>query len=166
VPARAHFKETNMTTTIAFEDAIDLLDADHKAVKQMFVDYHWLSENKAPPEQRQALVEKICNALTVHSQIEEEIFYPKVREAIDDDELMDEAADEHAEAKDLIARLEKMSPADAEYDATVTQLGELIDQHVLEEREEMFLQARQAAIDLRALAVPLWERSQQLKEAA
>jgi hemerythrin superfamily protein len=155
-----------MTTTIAFEDAIDLLDADHKAVKQMFVDYHWLSENKARPEQRQALVEKICNALTVHSQIEEEIFYPKVREAIDDDELMDEAADEHAEAKGLIARLEKMSPADAEYDATVTQLGELIDLHVLEEREEMFLQARQAAIDLRALAVPLWERSQQLKEAA
>jgi hemerythrin superfamily protein len=155
-----------MPKTIAFEDAVDLLDADHKAVKQMFIDYDSLCADQAPPGQREALAQRICQALAVHTQIEEEIFYPKVREAIDEPQLIDLAFDEHAEAKQMIADIEQMDAADEGFDEAVKQLGKVIDQHVLEEREQIFLQARNAAIDLRALAVPLYERQQQLKTQA
>jgi hemerythrin superfamily protein len=155
-----------MPKTIPFEDAVDLLDADHKAVKQMFIDYDSLCGDQAPAGERQALAQRICQALTVHTQIEEEIFYPKVRDAIDDPQLIDLAFDEHAEAKQMIADIEQMDAAEEGYDDAVKQLGKVIDQHVLEEREQIFLQARNAAIDLRALAVPLYERSQQLKAQA
>ena len=102
----------------------------------------------------------------MHAQIEEEVFYPAVHAAIGDDALMDEALQEHAEAKQLIARIQGMDAGQAGYDASVQQLGKLIDQHVLEEREEIFLQARNAALDLRGLALPLYERKQQLQRAA
>jgi hemerythrin superfamily protein len=154
-----------MAKTVPFEDAIDLLDADHKAVKQMFIDYDALCDEKAAARTRQVLALRICAALAVHAQIEEEIFYPKVREAIDAPELIDAALDEHTEAKQLIADIEQKDAADDDYDATVKRLAKAIDQHVLEEREEIFLKARNAALDLRALAVPLYERSLQLKKA-
>lgn len=152
-----------MKETIAFDDAVDLLDADHKAVKKLFIDYNALCEDGAPAAAKRSLAERICQELSVHAQIEEEIFYPEVRKAIGDDALMDEALAEHAEAKDLIARIQDMKVSAADYDEAVKKLGKLIDQHVLEEREQIFLQARQAALDLRALAVPLFERKKQLK---
>jgi hemerythrin superfamily protein len=153
-----------MPQPIAYEDAVDLLDADHKAVKQMFIEYDALCDAQAAAAARQALATRICQALTVHAQIEEEIFYPKVRETIDDGgALIDEAVQEHAQAKDLIARIEQMDAADAAYDAAVKQLAKTIDQHVLEEREVIFLKVRYAPLDLRSLAVPLAERRRQLK---
>ena len=155
-----------MKNIVAYDDAVDLLDADHKAVKQMFIDYNALCEDGAPASARGLLAEKICQALTVHAQIEEEVFYPAVRAAIGDDALINEALQEHAEAKQLIARIQGMDAGQAGYDASVQQLGKLIDQHVLEEREAIFLQARNAALDLRGLALPLYERKQQLQRAA
>lgn len=155
-----------MKPTLAFEDAVDLLDADHKAVKKLFIDYDALCEDGAAPADRQALAEKICLALTVHAQIEEEIFYPAVRKATGNEALMDEAQAEHDQAKKLIARIQGMKPASADYDATVRQLAKAIDQHVLEEREQMFLQARNASLDLRGLAVPLAERKKKLSAGA
>lgn len=155
-----------MKDKIPYENAVDLLDADHKAVKKMFIDYDALCEDGAPVADKRSLAERICQALTVHTQIEEEIFYPAVREATGDDALMDEAVQEHAEAKDVIARIQGMKATSDNYDATVRQLAKLIDQHVLEEREQMFLQAQQAALDLRALAVPLLARKKQLMAAA
>ena len=151
-----------MTLTVPFENAVDLLDADHKAVKTMFIEYNALCEDAAPAAAKRALAEKICRALSVHAQIEEEIFYPAVREAIGDDALMDEALAEHAEAKELIARIQGMKSSADNYDATVKELAKAIDQHVLEEREQIFLKAQQAALDLRALAVPLYQRKKQL----
>jgi len=151
-----------MNSSNAYEDAIDLLDADHKAVKKMFIDYDALCEDGASAGERQALAEKICMALTVHAQIEEEIFYPAVRKATDSDALMEAALAEHAQAKKLIARIQGMKASSADYDATVQELAKTIDQHVLEEREQIFLQAKNAALDLRALAVPLAERKKQL----
>jgi hemerythrin superfamily protein len=153
-----------MKQPVAFDDAVDLLDADHKAVKKMFIDYSALCEDGASAGDKQALARRICQALAVHAQIEEEIFYPAVREAIGDDVLMDEALEEHAEAKATIARIEAMKAGDASRDDTVAQLGKLIDQHVLEEREQVFLQARNAALDLRAMTLPLLKRQQQLKK--
>lgn len=147
---------------VPYEDAVDLLDADHRAVKKMFIDYNALCEDGAPADARKALAERICKALTVHAQIEEEIFYPAVRKATGDNALMDHAIEEHQEAKALIARIQGAKATAKDFDATVKQLAKAIDAHVLEEREQMFLEARQAPLDLRGLAVPLYERKQKL----
>jgi len=151
-----------MKQAIPYDNAIDLLDADHKFVKLLFIDYDALCEDAAPAAAKRTLAERICQELTVHAQIEEEIFYPAVREAIGDDALMDEALAEHAQAKELIARIQGMKSSADNYDATVKELAKAIDQHVLEEREQIFLKAQQAALDLRALAVPLYQRKKQL----
>jgi hemerythrin superfamily protein len=148
-------------TPTAFEDAVDLLDTDHKAVKKMFIDFNALSDAQAPAEARFALAGKICEALTVHAQIEEEIFYPAVREAVGD-ELMDEALEEHAQAKAMIAQIQAMDEADEALDDTVKALGKAIDHHVLEEREQIFLKARLAPMDLKSLAQPLADRKAEL----
>lgn len=151
-----------MPEPVPYEDAIDLLDADHKAVKKMFIDYDALCDDEADAADKGALAQRICSALRVHAQIEEEIFYPQVREALAESTLMDEALEEHAEAKQLIAQIEGMKPGGDKYDAAVKKLAEMIDHHVLEEREQIFLQALQAPLDLRGLAVPLFERKKQL----
>src|SRR3954470_23783247 len=84
-------KGVPMSATLSYEDAVDLLDADHKLVQKQFLDYQALCDDGAPTQARRQLALKICQDLTVHAQIEEEIFYPRVRDAIDDDALMDEA---------------------------------------------------------------------------
>ncbi len=94
------------------------------------------------------LAEQICQMLTVHATAEEEIFYPAVRAADVDEDLLDEAEVEHASAKDLIAQIQSMSPEDDLYDAKVTVLGEYINHHVEEEEGEMFPKARRAKVDL------------------
>lgn len=151
-----------MKQKVPYEDAVDLLDADHKAVKKMFIDYTVLCEDQALVDDRRVLALKICAALTVHAQIEEEIFYPAVQGAIGDDALMQEALQEHAQAKATITQIKKMDAHDMTYDDTVKKLGKLIDAHVLEEREQIFLKARMSTLDLRGLAVPLYARKKQL----
>jgi hemerythrin superfamily protein len=155
-----------MKHPVAYEDAVNLLDADHKAVKQMFMAYGALCDDGAPAIQKLALAQRICESLTVHAQIEEEIFYPPVRTALHDNALMDEALAEHAEAKQLIARIEAMKPTSPSYDTTVKQLGKLIDAHVLKEREQIFLKASRAALDLRGMTFPLMKRQKQLTKKA
>ena len=145
------------------EDAIALLTADHKSVKQLFNQFDALKESTDSDGQKADLVESICVALTIHAQIEEEIFYPAVRKAIDDDDLMDEADVEHDEVKALIAQLETMEPGDDHYDAKVTVLGEDIDHHVKEEEGEMFPKARKADIDGVALGKRMASRKTELK---
>jgi hemerythrin superfamily protein len=143
-------------------DAVDVLDADHIAVRKLFTEFKKLSEDEARGEQRKALADQICKELTVHAKIEEEIFYPAVREAIDDDELMDEAEVEHASAKDLIAQISAMDPDEELFDAKVIVLGEYINHHIKEEREEMFEKARSSGLDLKALAFELKDRKESL----
>jgi len=150
--------KTNRTTG---EDAIALLTADHKAVKALFKQFEALSEQDDADEEKAALVARICDEITIHAQVEEEIFYPAVREAIDDDDLMDEADVEHASAKELIAQLEAANPGDDQYDAKVTVLGEMIDHHVKEEEGEMFPKARKA-VDVEALGAELAARKAEL----
>lgn len=144
------------------KDAISILTEDHKKVKKMFADFDKLMNSEDKEEEKGALVEKICEELTVHTQIEEEIFYPAVRAAIDDEDLMDEAEVEHAGARELIAQLEEMEPDDDHYDAKVTVLGENVDHHVKEEQDEMFVKAKKAKLDLVALGAQMLERKQQL----
>lgn len=145
------------------KDACDLLDADHKAVKAMFKEYAALVESRSrSPAKKRQLADQIAKALTVHATIEEEIFYPAVRQAIKDDALMNEATVEHASAKDLIAQIQEMDVRDDIFDAKVTVLGEYIDHHVKEERSEMFARARKTKLDLVTLAEQLKLRKEAL----
>jgi hypothetical protein len=104
-----------------------------------------------------------CSWPRPRTKVEEEIFYPAVRAAIDDDDLMDEADVEHAGARELIAQLEDMEPGDDHYDAKVTVLGENVDHHVKEEQDEMFPKARKAKLDLAALGAAMLERKRELR---
>ena len=144
-------------------DAIALLTADHKAVKGLFKEFEDLTKQDDTDEQKAELVQKICNELTVHARLEEELFYPAVRDAIDDDDLMDEADIEHASAKDLIAQLSELEPGDDHYDARVTVLGEYIDHHVKEEENELFPKARKADANTVELGEQIAERREELK---
>lgn len=149
--------------TTKVKDACDLLDADHKAVKKMFNEYEELTETKGNTrEKKRALAEKICNELMVHTQIEEEIFYPAIRKPIKDDLMMNEAEVEHTSAKELIAQIQGMDVSDPMFDAKVTVLGEYIDHHVKEERSEMFPNARATKVDLFKLRDQLQMRKEEL----
>lgn len=139
-------------------NAIALLTADHKKVAGLFNRFDKLMEQDGADDEKAGLVKQICNELTVHAQIEEELFYPSVRTAIDDDDLMDEADVEHAGAKELIAQLEAMQPGDELYDAKVVVLGEQIEHHVEEEEGEMFPQVKKAKLDTRELGEQMLER--------
>lgn len=145
------------------QDAIAVLTDDHKKIKTLFGNFENLKE-EANDDEKAELVGRICKELTLHAQVEEEIFYPAVRAAIDDDDLMDEADVEHAEVKDLIAQLEAMQPGDDHYDAKVTVLGENVDHHVKEEQDEMFPKARKAKIDMAALGAQIVQRKKELQD--
>lgn len=142
-------------------DAIAMLTADHKKVKRLFSEFIKLKD-EGGDEQKSAIVEQICNQLKVHTEIEEQIFYPAVRKAIDDADLMDEALVEHAGAKDLVAQLADANPKDELYDAKVTVLGEQINHHVKEEEGEMFPKARKAKLDTKALGATMQTRKMAL----
>lgn len=149
--------------TLADKNAVELLDADHIAVKHLFVAYARLAAVQADAAERQALATKICAELTVHATIEEEIFYPALREALPDTaDVLDEAQAEHQEAKDLIAQIEALGRADAQMDELVAQLNTAIEHHVKEERDELFPKAR-AHLDLEALGRQLKARQQALE---
>src|SRR5689334_18858055 len=148
--------------TAGQQDALALLTADHDAVKALFDEFEDLVEQEDGDERKADLVQRICHELTVHAQLEEEIFYPAIREAIDDDALMDEADVEHATAKDLVAQLEGMSPGDDHYDAKVVVLGGYVTHHVDEEEGEMFEQVREADVDTAALGAEMAARKREL----
>lgn len=141
-------------------DAIALLKADHKEVDAMFKAYDKTDDDA----KKQELANNICMALTVHAQIEEEIFYPAAYEALDEDgdDLLDEAEVEHASCKALIAEIEAMSVGEPLFDAKIKVLGEYIKHHVEEEETELFPECRDAKMDLKALGEQLAMRKQEL----
>jgi len=144
-------------------DALAMLMADHKAVKALFKEYEKLAKDNAPDEQKEVLVENVCVELALHAKVEEEIFYPAVRAAIADDDLLDEAEVEHATLKDLIAQLQEMLPYENLYDAKVKVLSEYVEHHVKEEEDEMFPKVRTVDLDLPALGRQMHERKEALK---
>lgn len=153
-----------MTTTSKAKpekNAIDLLTADHKKVKKLFKDYEKLKD-EGDVERKKALAIEICNELTVHAKVEEELFYPAAREAIEDDELINEAEVEHTTVKDLIAQIQSMDAEDPMYDAKVIVLGEYVVHHVGEEQNEIFPKVKKAKLDIDALGSEIAQRKEAL----
>ena len=143
-------------------DATSVLEKQHRDVKTLFRRYERLAKAEAAAGERQDLAGQICRMLTMHATIEEEIFYPAAREAGVDADLLDEAAVEHASAKDLIAQIEGGTADDDLYDAKVNVLGEYVNHHVQEEEGEIFRKARRARMDLEGLGERLQARAQEI----
>jgi hemerythrin-like domain-containing protein len=140
--------------------ALEMLKEDHDKVKKAFKEFEKLDREDA--ETMQQLVQTVCEELKVHTALEEEIFYPAVREAIEDEDIMNEAQVEHETAKMLIEQLENMGPDDPNFHATFTVLGEYVMHHVKEEEGEMFPQAKKSDLDLEELGGRMRNRMQEL----
>jgi hemerythrin superfamily protein len=143
-------------------DALKLLIADHRDVDKRFKEYQKMVEGVADDVSKLELAQQICAMLVVHTTIEEELFYPAAREALDEQDLLDEAEVEHASAKELIAQIQASSPEEELYDAKVHVLGEYIKHHVKEEEDELFPKLRKTELDLAALGAEMAERKQAL----
>lgn len=141
-------------------NALDLLKSDHKEVMQLFSQFEKLE--KSDEDAKRDLVEKICNQLTVHAEIEEELFYPALRDVFDEQDLLDEAQVEHDMAKQLIDDLESMEPDEELFDAKVTVLAEYVRHHVEEEEKEIFAKAKKAGLDLDTMGADLMDRKIEL----
>lgn len=141
-------------------DAIALLKADHREVEDWFDQF----EKTSSGPKKQKLANQICTALRVHTQIEEEIFYPACRDAGLEDDMMDEADIEHDAATKLIEEIEAGKPGDDHWDAKVKVLSEQIEHHVKEEEERggMFAKAKKAGLDLDALGAEMKARKDEL----
>jgi hemerythrin superfamily protein len=155
---------TTARTRTKQADAIGLLKADHRQVEGWFAQFS-SSKNQ---QRRLRLATQICDALTVHTTIEEEIFYPAFIEATGDKDTHHEAVVEHAGAKKLISEIQSMSPDDDYYEAKVTVLSELIKHHVKEEEQPggMFSEAKKSDMDLHALGERLKARKRELQATA
>lgn len=143
-------------------DAIVLLKQDHAEVKKMFKQFDKLAE-KEDVQGKVQIANKICAELIAHTIAEEEIFYPAAREATQADDMFNEANVEHESAKELIAQIQSMDPADPMYDAKVTVLGEYINHHVEEEETEMFPMVKESKkLDLKNMGAQIEARKEEL----
>jgi hemerythrin superfamily protein len=142
-------------------DAIELLTADHREVEQLFAHYEKLAR-QGEDDQKMLVAAQICASLEVHARIEEEVFYPASRQALKDQDAVDEAVVEHAGAKKLISEIEGMSSAEPLYDAKVKVLSEYIKHHVREEETTLFPMVRKTSIDLQEVGRRLADRKQAL----
>lgn len=140
------------------QDAIALLKADHQKVSGLFEQY----ESARAATRKKSLVAQICKELTVHAQVEEEIFYPRVKAALRDHELVPEALVEHDGMKKLIAQIQGREPDGEVFDAKVKVLGEYVKHHVKEEQTEIFPQAKKTTLDMKAVGAELLARKQTL----
>jgi hemerythrin-like domain-containing protein len=142
--------------------AIELLKQDHDYLRQAYRRFERMDH--ADRVALGALVSEVCAVLEVHAALEEEVFFPAVREALDDEELMHEAEIEHEFAKTLIGRLKGMKPADAKYAPTFTVLCEYFMHHVKEEETQIFPKAQRRYAGMQELGRKLIERKTALEE--
>jgi hemerythrin superfamily protein len=160
------FKTTAGAKTSAVSDAIALLTKDHRDVKKLFTAYKKLADSQASVSERQDIATQICEALSAHAKVEEEIFYPALHDAgVNAVDELDEAEVEHGSIKDLVAQIQAMDPDEDLYDAKVKVLGEYVDHHVKEEEGEMFPKAEKSGLDLEELGGQLKTRKEELLEA-
>ena len=146
---------------IKLQEATALLRADHKHVSELFSAYE---KTRSTPKKK-SLVAQICVELSVHAQVEEEIFYPAVQQALKDRKLVPEATIEHATLKALIAQVEGIEPDGDMFDARVKVLSEYVKHHVKEEQNEMFPKAKNTKLDMVALGTQIARRKSELLAA-
>lgn len=137
-------KKTKQDSPSKVQDAIALLRADHKLVSALFAEY----EKASSTSKKKMLVSQICTELSVHAQVEEEIFYPAVKKALKDKEMIPEATVEHATLKELIRQVEGIEPDGEIFNAKIKVLSEYVKHHVKEEQNEMFPQAKSTKLDM------------------
>lgn len=145
-------------------DALQMLADDHRTVETLFEKF----DNARSASAKQKIVRQICEELTIHAMIEEQVFYPAVRDIVADD-MMDEAQVEHDSAKALILSLRDADPGDPFYEAKVSVLKEQVEHHVYEEerqRGSIFAQVRKADFDLDAIGAEMAALKQELKAQA
>jgi hypothetical protein len=145
------------------QDAISLLKADHREVEGLFKEFE-AAESKS---EKQSLATRICQALEMHTQIEEQLFYPSFLDATGDQDIYDEALVEHDGAKKLVAEIEASAPGEPQFDAKVSVLSEMIKHHVKEEEGMggMFSKARKSKMDLGALGAEIAQRKRELERS-
>jgi hemerythrin superfamily protein len=140
-------------------DAISLLRRDHGIVELLFAEFE-----RTDPAQSDPIARRICKMLTVHAQIEEELFYPAARLALRQDESIDAALAEHAEAKRLVAEIEAMTSDHSRFQPAMQELAIAVKQHVAEEEQEIFARLANTRLDLEALGIALIGRKITLME--
>ena len=151
-------KKATAKKSVAPMEATSMLRADHKKVAGLFDAF----EKTKSAARKKKIVSEICMELTVHATLEEEIFYPAVKAALKDHELVPEATVEHSSVKELIAQVKDVEPDGEMYDARVKVMGEFVKHHVKEEQNEMFPKAKKTKLDMIALGAQMAARKAEL----
>ena len=161
MPTVKEKKSTSPTARNEAQEATVLLQADHERVSDLFAEY----EKADSTAEKKQIVDQLCNELTVHTQIEEEIFYPTVKLALKDKKLIPEARVEHATLKALIAQVEGVEPKGEMFDAKIKVMQEYVKHHVKEEQNEIFPKAKSTGLDMEELGAKLFKRKKELLAA-
>ncbi len=151
-------KTARASSSSSGQDAIALLRADHKRVSDLYEQY----ESTRSAAKKKTIVASICLELSVHAQVEEEIFYPAVKAALKDKELVPEAQVEHASLKELIAQVKDKEPDGEMFDAKIKVMSEYTKHHVKEEQNEMFPKAKNTRLDMKELGARIAARKEEL----
>jgi len=162
--APVHAESSRAPRAAPLTDAITMLKADHVEVRQLFDRFDELCAMHADADSRQSLIENLCAVLTAHTMIEEELFYPAARQAIEDPRLLDHAIEDHARAKELIAQLVDASASDALFNTRVHLLRDAIEQHVTEEEAQLFPQVHKTGLDLKGMVPKMAARKEEILE--
>lgn len=145
------------------QDAIRVLTEDHERIRRMFMDFEKLTRRQENDDQKNGLVRQIWAETAIHAQVEDEIFYPALREAIDDHDLLDEADIEHASFNEVFEQLESMGVGNEHYDVKVMVLGEYFSYHFKAEQDAIFRRIKKAGIDTLALGERIMHRKKELQ---
>lgn len=153
----------DIETGAGAEDALVLLEADHRAVEKLFKAFERAEDDDL--DAKATLAQRACEMLSIHTIIEEELLYPAAQEALPDSDILDveEAYIEHFLVKTLIAKFETMKAGDKGFDATFKVMSEMVGHHVEEEEEELFPELRKTKCDLRALGDKMAKRKAELQ---
>src|ERR1700729_229283 len=153
----------NQSKSPAF-DAVALLKADHQKVKKMFDQLDELTKHGASDGEKGALVAKIRDELSVHESVENEVFFPAVREILRKKDVLQEATEDQEEAGDAIQALGELKPGEPGYDKKLSELGDKIAAHAAEEERDVFPQVKKSSSDTEALGEKMSARKEELKQ--
>jgi hemerythrin superfamily protein len=142
-----------------------LLKADHQKVKKLFDQLDTITKQGASDDEKSQLVAKIRNELSVHESVENEVFFPAVREILRKKDVLQEATEDQEEAGDAIQALGDLKPGEAGYDKKLSELGDKIAAHAAEEEKDVFPKVKNSNIDTKALGEKMSARKEDLKQA-